>query len=210
MIAELELAKELNTTLADYQHSIDTALLDAKEATILSSSLLDFARANYDSSQVSFSSLRLDEILVESKFMVQDKDKDYRVSISFNYDLLHNAEDQEEILVMGNAYLLKVAFANLIENACKYSSDKHCLVDIIYHEGIAIVQVCDKGRGISSEDLPHIFELFYQSASSPGQHGHGIGLSIVQRIIDMHKGQLQVQSELGQGSTFTVQFNRIS
>lgn len=210
MIAELELAKELNTTLADYQHSIDTALLDAKEATILSSSLLDFARANYDSSQVSFSSLRLDEILVESKFMVQDKDKDYRVSISFNYDLLHNAEDQEEILVMGNAYLLKVAFANLIENACKYSSDKHCLVDIIYQEGIAIVQVCDKGRGISSEDLTHIFELFYQSASSPGQHGHGIGLSIVQRIIDMHKGQLQVQSELGQGSTFTVQFNRIS
>ena len=48
MIAELELAKELNTTLEDYKHSIDTALLDAKEATVLSNSLLDFARANYD------------------------------------------------------------------------------------------------------------------------------------------------------------------
>lgn len=162
------------------------------------------------SSQVSFSSLRLDEILVESKFMVQDKDKDYRVSISFDYDLLNTVEDQEEILVVGNAYLLQVAFANLIENACKYSPDKHCLVNIIYHERIATIQVCDKGRGISSEDLPHIFELFYRSESSPDQHGHGIGLSIVQRIIDMHKGKLQVQSELGQGSIFIVQFNRIS
>ncbi|MNY04527.1 Alkaline phosphatase synthesis sensor protein PhoR [compost metagenome] len=209
MIAELELAKELNTTLEDYKHSIDTALLDAKEATVLSNSLLDFARANYDSSQVSFSSLRLDEILVESKFMVQDKDKDYRVSISFDYELLHAGEDQEEILVMGNAYLLKVAFANLIENACKYSADKHCLVEIMYNKGIATIHISDKGRGISSEDLPHIFELFYRSASSPDQNGHGIGLSIVQRIIDMHDGQLFVQSAIGEGSTFTVQFNRI-
>jgi len=209
MIAELELAKELNTSLDDYKQSIDTALTDAKEATVLSNALLDFARANYDSSQVSFSALRLDEILIESKFMVQDKDKDYRVSVSFDYELLNVEEEQEEILVFGNAYLLQVAFANLMENACKYSDDKHCLVEIKHNQALATVRISDRGAGISEEDLPHIFELFYRSASVPDKAGHGIGLSIVHRIIDMHQGEILVHSKLNEGTLFDIKFPRI-
>jgi len=125
MIAELELAQQLNTNVDEYFHSIDRALLDAKEATVLSTALLDFARANYDSSQVNFEEIRVDEILLEAKLVVLEKNKDYRVSISFDANA---AIDEEEILVSANAYLLKVAFANLIENACKYSADRHAQV----------------------------------------------------------------------------------
>lgn len=209
MIAELELAKELNTTVDEYRHSVDTALSDAREATVLSTALLDFARSNYDSSQVSFTKLRLDEVLIDAKLMVLDKDKDYRVSVSFDNQLLEEEEGQDEIELLGNAYLLKVAFANVMENACKYSADKHCLVHIRFNQGLATVDISDKGIGIPELDMPHIFELFYRADSTASQSGHGIGLAIVQRIVDMHKGQLFVESVINNGSTFTFQFNKM-
>lgn len=207
MIAELELAKELNTDVEEYRKSVDTALADAKEASLLSAALLDFARSNYDSSQVSFSELRLDEILIDAKLLVLEKNKDYRVSVSF--DTSTGDDDQEEILVFGNAYLLKIAFANLIENACKYSADKHCLTRIMSNGETASVAFVDQGVGIEPAELPLIFNLFYRIDATASQAGHGIGLSIVQRIADMHKGRLTVDSVIHKGSTFTFQLNRI-
>ncbi len=202
MIAELELAQQLNTNVDEYFNSIDRALLDAKEATVLSTALLDFARANYDSSQVNFEEIRLDEILLEAKLVVLEKNKDYRVSISFDANA---AIDEEEILVSANAYLLKVAFANLIENACKYSADQHAQVMLSRNKTIAQVQVKDHGMGIDSKDIPHIFDLFYRVAGTPSKEGHGIGLSIVQRIIEMHQGTVAVNSTLHVGTVFSVE-----
>lgn len=207
MIAELELAKELNTDVDEYRRSIDIALSDAREATVLSAALLDFARANYDSSQVAFTELRLDEILIDAKLIVLEKDRNYRVGVSFEYDAADD-DEQDELLLLGNAYLLKVAFANLMENACKYSQDKHCTVEIRGSAATATVRIIDRGQGIAEADLPHIFDLFYRSASTAHRPGHGIGLSIVQRIVDMHKGAIHVQSIPGQGTTFSLHFNR--
>lgn len=73
LIAELELAKELNITLDDYKISIENALQDANHASQLSSALLDFARASYDVSQISFVDLRLDEILADAKVALLQK-----------------------------------------------------------------------------------------------------------------------------------------
>lgn len=201
MIAELELAQQLNTEVEEYRASIDSALLDAKDATVLSTALLDFARANYDSSQVNFTEIRLDEILLEAKLVVLEKNKDYRVSISFG---TNEEADGEEILVQGNAYLLKVAFANLIENACKYSGDKHAQVEISRLGKQAVVSIKDQGIGIAEQDIPHIFELFYRVAGTSTKDGHGIGLSIVQRILEMHRGSIEVNSMVDAGTTFLV------
>ena len=70
-------------------------------------------------------------------------------------------------------------------------------------EGVR-VEVEDHGPGISADDLPYIFDRYYRSRSDAGKQGTGLGLSMVREIAEFHGGSVSVESELGKGSTFTV------
>lgn len=204
LIAELELAKELNITLDDYKVSIDNALQDANQASQLSSALLDFARASYDISQISFADLRLDEVLADAKVALLQKNSEYRIGIHYMDNLADKDESNYDF--HGNPYLLQIAFLNLMENACKYSSDKNCLVEIEVQNKNLEIRFIDHGIGISEADQFKIFDLFYRGNNKNYDKGNGIGLSIVKRIIEMHQGNLSLQSEPLKGSIFTIQF----
>jgi len=204
LIAELELAKELNVTLDDYKLSIDNALQDANQASQLSSALLDFARASYDVSQISFTDLRLDEVLAEAKIALRQKNPDYKVGINYMDDLAN--EDESNYDLNGNPYLLKIAFLNLMENACKYSEDNYCNVEIEIKNNVLEIRFIDHGIGISEDDQLKIFDLFYRGHNKNYDKGNGIGLSIVKRIIEMHQGSISIQSQSKIGSTFKIHF----
>lgn len=204
LIAELELAKELNITLDDYKISIDNALQDANHASQLSSALLDFARASYDVSQISFTDVRLDEILADAKVALLQKNSEYRIGIHYMDNLADKDESNYDF--HGNPYLLQIAFLNLMENACKYSSDKNCHVEIEVQNNNLEIRFIDHGIGISDEDQLKIFDLFYRGNNKNFDKGNGIGLSIVKRIIEMHQGKLSLRSEPLKGSIFTIQF----
>ncbi len=208
LIAELELAKELNTTIEDYKISIDNALQDANHASQLSSALLDFARASYDVSQISFTDLRLDEVLAEAKVSLIQQNAGYRIGIHY---MDHAADkDESNYDFHGNSYLLQIAFLNLMENACKYSEDQSCSVEIEVQNKNLAIRFIDHGIGIPSEDQSKIFELFYRGNNKKFNKGNGIGLSIVRRIVDIHKGSLDVASEPHMGSVFTVKLPLVS
>ncbi|UOE38760.1 sensor histidine kinase [Chryseobacterium oryzae] len=204
LIAELELAKELNVTLEDYKTSIENALQDANQASHLSTALLDFARASYDVSQITFVALRLDEILVDSKITLCQKNPNYNVGINYMDDLAN--EDESNYDLSGNPYLLQIAFLNLMENACKYSQDKSCNVEIEVRNSSLEIRFIDHGIGISEKDQLKIFDLFYRGANKNYDQGNGIGLSIVQRIIEIHHGTISLESQEGKGSIFKIQF----
>lgn len=204
LIAELELAKELNVTLDDYKISIDNALQDANHASQLSSALLDFARASYDISQITFSDLRLDEVLADAKVALLQKNSAYKIGIHYMDNLADKDESHYDF--HGNPYLLQIAFLNLMENACKYSSDKSCYVEIEVQNKNLIIRFIDHGIGISEADQLKIFDLFYRGENKNYEKGNGIGLSIVKRIIEMHQGKLSLQSESLKGSVFTIEF----
>src|SRR5690606_38128615 len=108
-----------------------------------------------------------------------------------------------------NEELLKRVFSNLLDNACKYSSDHHAQILISSDERSCSVKVRDHGIGISREDLPHIFNPFFRSANASQLPGFGIGLSICQRIVELHHGSISVTSEIGRGSEFKVQLNHV-
>lgn len=203
LISELELAKDLNTTLDDYKISVDNALQDAHHASKLSSALLDFARASYDISQISFTELRLDEVLVDAKVALLQKNSEYKVGIHY----MDNAADKDESNYdfHGNPYLLQIAFLNLMENACKYSQDQQCNVEIEIQNKNIEIRFIDKGIGISEEDRLKIFDLFYRGNNKTYNSGNGIGLSIVKRIIEIHQGKIQVKSVPENGTVFKVQ-----
>lgn len=97
---------------------------------------------------------------------------------------------------------------NIIENGIKYTPDGGKISVRLFREGRdAILQISDTGVGIPPEDLPHIFDRFYRvdKARSRDTGGTGLGLSIVQQIVRLHAGSIDVQSQLGEGTTFTIE-----
>ncbi|UYN85508.1 MAG: HAMP domain-containing histidine kinase [Cyclobacteriaceae bacterium] len=205
IITELELSANKEKNAEEYKTAINNALNDAKKLVRLSNSLLDFAKASYDPAEISFKPIRIDEILLDARQQVQQVNSDYKIDIVFEQEL----ENDIQITVKGNEYLLKVAFTNLFENGCKFSKDKQSNVSIAFGKEKIQLRFNDKGIGISEEDLQHIFTPFYRGKNKPFAEGNGIGLSLTQKIIHLHKGNISVQSKQHQGTTFTVELQTV-
>ena len=121
------------------------------------------------------------------------------------------------VMVMGDAFRLSQVVDNLVSNALKYSPEEaEVMVTLdepqVRHDGethrTARLRVADKGVGIPSEDIPHIFERFYRAAGVDVQAGAGVGLGlglhITHSIVERHGGEIEVRSTPGNGSTFEV------
>jgi two-component system phosphate regulon sensor histidine kinase PhoR len=96
---------------------------------------------------------------------------------------------------------------NLLSNAMKFSpKKKEVTVKLSRDNGNAVLQVADKGIGISQKEIPKIFQRFYQSDNNIASEakGSGLGLTLVKNIIEAHGGRIEVKSEPGKGSTFSV------
>jgi len=114
----------------------------------------------------------------------------------------------DQILVLGDRDRLKQVFINLVSNAVQYSHNGGIVTILMRKVGDqAQVSVADNGPGIAAEDLPHIFERFYRGEKSRKRSkgsGFGLGLSIAYWIVRAHEGLIDVQSQEGNGTIFTV------
>lgn len=205
IIAELELSTHKERNVDEYKTVILNTLQDAKKLAKLSNSLLDLAKANYDPSEIAFKQVRIDEVLLDARQQVQKSNPNYNIAIHFENDF----EDDNQISVNANEYLLKVAFVNLFENGCKFSDDKQSLVSISFEKNKIKLNFSDNGIGISTEELEHIFTPFYRGSNKTHADGNGIGLSLTKKIIQLHKGKISVFSKKNEGTTFTVLFNSL-
>lgn len=113
--------------------------------------------------------------------------------------------------ILGVSDDMEYLVANLVGNAIKYTNaGGQVAVSLRATEDRVIGAVTDSGIGISDEDLRRIFDEFYRAdhAKDMDAYGSGLGLSIVKRVVETHGGRLQVESEVGTGSTFTFSFPR--
>jgi two-component system phosphate regulon sensor histidine kinase PhoR len=110
------------------------------------------------------------------------------------------------IAINGDSFLLEQMLLNLLDNAVKYTESGAVTLRIRQTGECVIVQVLDTGAGMSREHLPRIFERFYRidKARSRQLGGTGLGLSIVKHIVQLHNGDIQVESHPGSGTVFTV------
>jgi signal transduction histidine kinase len=111
------------------------------------------------------------------------------------------------VTVQADPSRLRQLFLILLDNAVRYSPDGGAVtVGVARQNGRVAVTVVDRGIGISSKDLPHIFERFYRAdkARSRESGGSGLGLAIAKWIADVHKGDIEVLSAPGSGTTVTV------
>lgn len=200
IITDLELALNHAQSSEEYRETIERSLSDAKKIVKLSNNLLDLAKANYDPIEIGYTSLRIDEVLLEAYQEIQMG----TAACSVQMEFVEDATSEDLMTVMGNPYLLKVACKNLIENACKFSYDHHCFIRIGFTEKMVKLDFIDNGIGIDDEDLEHILTPFYRGNSQAEYDGYGIGLALTQKILVQHNGKLEVTTTPNQGSTFSL------
>jgi len=204
MITELELSLHKERNNEEYKNAITRTLEDAKKLARLSRSLLDLAKADYDQSEIAFKTLRLDELVMEAISELQQSNSNFHIQLHIDPVFEHD----EALLISGNEYLLKVAFLNLMENACKFSSPPLCKVTIGGQPGQPHLVFEDQGIGIPEEDLNHLFTPFFRGSNQVHVSGNGIGLSLTQKIIALHGGAITYHSKVQQGTSITITLNQ--
>lgn len=115
--------------------------------------------------------------------------------------------EQEHVPIYADKQKIKEVIENLVSNAIKYSEHKKNIsVRIKIEDANAIIEIQDEGLGFSREDLTKIFRKYQKLSAKPtnNETSTGLGLFIVKKIIDNHKGEIKVESELGKGSTFQI------
>jgi len=117
--------------------------------------------------------------------------------------------DLAPVKIYNNAEMLSHLWINLIENAVKYSPDQGNITISCGENGEDILfSISNTGDGMDDSTIKRIFDKFYQGDKSHAAQGSGIGLSIVKRIVELCKGEIAVESRIGQGTTFTVKLPR--
>ncbi|MBE7087368.1 MAG: HAMP domain-containing histidine kinase [Clostridiales bacterium] len=112
--------------------------------------------------------------------------------------------DFDEITIVANESLLQQVWINVIDNAIKFSKPETVIdLSISQTHDLTTVKISDVGKEISPDDLPKIFNKFYQADSSRSTHGNGIGLSLVKKIVSLHGGEVVAESHDGV-TTFTI------
>ena len=198
---EVSLLKERES--GDYKNTISSVLEDTQELAAITESLLELNKLSLSDSQAGFNEWRIDEILWEARSLTQKLNSAYKVSI----DTSHMPEDEEMLLIKADDKLILTALKNLMENACKFSPTKSAHVSFKNSGNSIQIFVRNEGKGIPANDLPYIFQPFFRGENTASSKGYGIGLSLVERIVQLHNGQISVVSVPDSFTEFTVTFN---
>jgi len=201
--SQLDVALQKDRSKEEYKKVFLSVKDDVKRLVLLLRSILEIAKASGSVGGIDLSKVRIDELLM--RIPVEMK------KISQLYDVKLNFEDFPEndgyYILYGNEALLYSALRNIIHNACKFSKDKCAYVSLTYTYQNIVVEVKDNGPGISPEELQNLFQPFFRGHKYENTmmiHGTGLGLALAHRIIELHKGDIYVESVVGEGSTFSV------
>ncbi len=165
--------------------------------------MLDLSKITAGRSPLDFSGVRMESLVENTVRMI-------RPILNAKKLIFHNKLDPEIKSIMADERRLKQIIVNLLNNACKFTDDGgHVGLEIRgdAKRGVLSILVSDTGVGIPKSQLERIFEPFVQAdGGSDRQHGGaGLGLTLVNRIVEMHGGSVKVVSEIGRGSRFTVE-----
>jgi signal transduction histidine kinase len=201
---EVLMMKDRSTT--EYKSALNSVLDDIRSLINLSNRLLLIARTSAEGPVNFNNKIRIDEILWQTQEEITRFNNSYHIKISIDDSLT----DSDQMIVVGDGSLLKVAISNLIDNACKYSSDHKVEIKLGHIEKYIEVVFADRGIGIPEKDLQKIFEPFYRGTNTNSVSGSGIGLPLVNQIIKNHNGTLKITSKVGYGTNVSILLPTVS
>ena len=178
------------------QKVMDVSLKQVERLTSLIEDLLDVSRIQSGKLTHRFEPVKIKELIEEliDRFSEQSHQTNTPITFLANVDPILNCDP----------FRIDQVLTNLISNTLKYASGKPVDVVLDGNDEYISIQVIDQGMGIAKSKIPLIFNRFERAAAETNISGLGLGLYITKSIIDAHHGQINVESELGQGTTFTV------
>jgi signal transduction histidine kinase len=180
-----------------YREALADCVEESDRVLVMLNTLMDISEAESGTMQLQREPVRLAEIVARAVDLYRDVADAKGVTLA--------ADAPPDVIVAADRTRLEQVAANLIDNAVKYTSPGgHVDVQVRREERAAVLRVHDTGPGIPPDELPRIFDRLFRGDTSRAERGLGLGLSLVKAVVEAHGGTVDVVSEPGHGSTFSV------
>ena len=200
ILAQSDYALQYSDTLEETKESLEVINRHAKRMTNLINQIMELSKLErqkeIEKEKINLSNIVL-QLLEDYKPLLESK----------NLNLIYNVE--KDIRIQGNKIMLERVFLNILMNAVKFTKT-NIEVSLTREDKTAVLKIRDNGIGISEENKKFIWERFFQvndSRNKEENKGSGLGLSMVKKIVDLHSATIDLESELEQGTCFTIKFN---
>ena len=198
--AHTENALSLSKNQGELEQSLNIIYQEAKSMNRIVSQLLLLTRSDSSNNSVLFEKLNLSYIVEDCISTYIDSSNN-----STSNTTTINSDIEPLIYIMGDQTLMTRLFVNLIENSIKYGKESNNIFLSLHQEkNIIKFLIKDNGIGISPTDIPQIFDPFYRSSETRSLEGSGLGLALVKKIIELHNGEITVESTENSGTTFEI------
>ena len=200
ILAQSDYALQYSDTVEEAKESLEVINRHAKRMTNLINQIMELSKLErqkeIEKEKINLSNIVL-QLLEDYKPLLESK----------NLNLIYNVE--KDIRIHGNKIMLERVFLNILMNAVKFTKT-NIEVSLTREDKTAVLKIRDNGIGISEENKKFIWERFFQvndSRNKEENKGSGLGLSMVKKIVDLHSATIDLESELEQGTCFTIKFN---
>lgn len=200
---QIEVTLIKRRTVEEHEAKWKAVLEVIKRLNLLANNLLELAQVSLDDAAMKFNEVALDDAIYQATRMLTTRRPDYHVIFSFEKE---TEVMQSSLTVQGSLSLLISAFVNLMENGCKFSANSQVEVILGANHQWVTIQFKDQGIGIDEADIKYIYEPFFRAENAKRIHGYGIGLPLTYRIIQLHRGQINVSSRINEGTNFLLKF----
>jgi signal transduction histidine kinase len=188
---------------ASYREALSDCLEESAQVLTMLNTMMDVSEAEAGAMKLDLEPIRISEVMDEAVDIYQYAAEDKQIQLQ--------VREPTGLTWVTDRNRLRQALANLLDNAVKYSSPGGRVYLEAHQEGDELsIAVSDTGMGISSEDLPRIWDRLYRGDKSRSQRGLGLGLSMVRAIVAAHRGRVTASSEVGRGSTFRLYLPKAS
>ena len=200
ILAQSDYALQYSDTFEEAKESLEVINRHAKRMTNLINQIMELSKLErqkeIEKEKINLSNIVL-QLLGDYKPLLESK----------NLNLVYNVE--KDLRIQGNKIMLERVFLNILMNAVKFTKT-NIEVSLKREDKTAVLKIRDNGIGISEENKKFIWERFFQvndSRNKEENKGSGLGLSMVKKIVDLHSATIDLESELEQGTCFTIKFN---
>ena len=200
ILAQSDYALQYSDTFEEAKESLEVINRHAKRMTNLINQIMELSKLErqkeIEKERINLSNIVL-QLLEDYKPLLESK----------NLNLVYNVE--KDIRIQSNKIMLERVFLNILMNAIKFTKT-NIEVSLTRDDKTAVLKIRDDGIGISEENKKFIWERFYQvndSRNKEENKGSGLGLSMVKKIVDLHSATIDLESEIDQGTCFTIKFN---
>lgn len=181
----------------EYEKTMDEILKDTNRLSSTLKNVLDLAWSETSLEQKNADVFNLSELMAELVDVAK------KMALKKNIQITESTDQNIEIF--GYREKLERALLNMVDNAIKYTpKNGKIIITATKNSRHAIVKINDNGIGIARNDIPYIFDRFYRGSSTDKVFGSGLGLAISKSIVNSHRGEIDVKSQIGKGSIFSI------